>query len=83
MAFNLIGGLELIVKLLKSTNSEVLTSICAVVAKLASDEEILGVLTELGVVPLLAGLTNTVRTCDHCKQTSLYSLNTKVLSALQ
>ncbi|KAK5603323.1 hypothetical protein CRENBAI_010018 [Crenichthys baileyi] len=59
MVLFLIGGLELIVNLLKSTNNEVLTSICAVVSKLAKDKEILGVLTDRGVVPLLAELTNT------------------------
>ncbi|XP_047206437.1 outer dynein arm-docking complex subunit 2-like isoform X1 [Girardinichthys multiradiatus] len=59
MVLFLIGGLELIVNLLKSTNNEVLTSIGAVVSKLAKDKEILGVLTDLGVVPLLAELTNT------------------------
>ncbi|MEQ2158297.1 hypothetical protein GOODEAATRI_010729, partial [Goodea atripinnis] len=60
MVLFLIGGLELIVNLLKSTNNEVLTSIGAVVSKLAKDKEILGVLTDLGVVPLLAELTNTL-----------------------
>ncbi|KAM4718263.1 LOW QUALITY PROTEIN: outer dynein arm-docking complex subunit 2-like [Anableps anableps] len=59
MVLPLVGGLELIVHLLKSTNKEVLTNICAVVAKLAKDQEILGILTDHGAVPLLAGLTNT------------------------
>uniref|UniRef100_A0A3Q2PVW6 Armadillo repeat containing 4 n=1 Tax=Fundulus heteroclitus TaxID=8078 RepID=A0A3Q2PVW6_FUNHE len=59
MVLFLIGGLELIVHLLKSTNNEVRTSICAVVAKLAKDKEILGVLTDRGVVSLLAELINT------------------------
>lgn len=52
--------MELIVTLLKSTNTEVLASICAAVAKIAKDKENLAVLTDHGVVPLLASLTNTV-----------------------
>ncbi|XP_061570037.1 outer dynein arm-docking complex subunit 2 [Cololabis saira] len=56
---SLVGGLELIVKLLKSTNKEVLASVCAAVAKIAKDKENLAVLTDYGVVPLLAKLTNT------------------------
>ncbi|KAM6900499.1 outer dynein arm-docking complex subunit 2 [Xenentodon cancila] len=56
---SLVGGLELIVKLLKSTNKEVLASICAAIAKIAKDKENLAVLTDHGVVPLLAKLTNT------------------------
>uniref|UniRef100_A0A3B5PYU9 Armadillo repeat containing 4 n=1 Tax=Xiphophorus maculatus TaxID=8083 RepID=A0A3B5PYU9_XIPMA len=59
MVLFLIGGLKLIIQLLKSPSNEVLTSICAVIAKLAKDKEILGVLSDRGVVPLLAGLTNT------------------------
>ena len=54
------GGLELIVGLLKSTETEVLASVCAALAKIAQDEENLGVITDHGVVPLLAKLTNTV-----------------------
>ena len=56
------GGLELIVGLLKSDDHEVLASVCAAIAKIAKDEENLGVITDHGVVPLLATLTNTVRT---------------------
>ncbi|XP_075899183.1 outer dynein arm-docking complex subunit 2 isoform X3 [Nelusetta ayraudi] len=59
MVRSLVGGLELIVTLLKSTNTEVLASICAAVAKIAKDKENLAVLTDHGVVPLLASLTNT------------------------
>ena len=33
---------------------------CAAIAKIAKDEENLGVITDHGVVPLLATLTNTV-----------------------
>ncbi|XP_039983105.1 outer dynein arm-docking complex subunit 2 [Xiphias gladius] len=59
MVRSLVGGLELIVNLLKSTNIEVLASICAAIAKIAKDKENLAVLTDHGVVPLLAKLTNT------------------------
>lgn len=62
MVRSLVGGLELIVNLLKSTNIEVLASICAAIAKIAKDKENLAVLTDHGVVPLLANLTNTVST---------------------
>lgn len=54
------GGLELIVGLLKSSDHEVLASVCAAIAKIAKDEENLGVITDHGVVPLLAKLTHTV-----------------------
>ncbi|XP_028289055.1 armadillo repeat-containing protein 4 [Parambassis ranga] len=59
MVRSLVGGLELIINLLKSTNNEVLASICAAIAKIAKDKENLAVLTDHGVVPLLAKLTNT------------------------
>lgn len=62
MVRSLVGGLELIVTLLKSTNVEVLASICGAIAKIARDKENLAVLTDHGVVPLLASLTNTVST---------------------
>lgn len=62
MVRSLVGGLELIVNLLKSTSIEVLASICAAIAKIAKDKENLAVLTDHGVVPLLANLTNTVGT---------------------
>lgn len=55
-----VGGLELIVGLLKSPNAEVLAGVCASIAKIAMDEENLGVITDHGVVVLLAKLTNTV-----------------------
>ena len=55
-----VGGLELIVGLLKSADKEVLASVCAAIAKIAQDEENLGVITDHGVVPLLAALTDTV-----------------------
>lgn len=66
MVRSLVGGLELIVTLLKSTNMEVLASICAAIAQIARDKENLAVLTDHGVVPLLASLTNTVSETPLC-----------------
>jgi armadillo repeat-containing protein 4 len=57
---NFVGGLELIVSLLKSNDLEVLASSCAAIAEIAKDEENLAVITDHGVVPMLAHLTNTV-----------------------
>ena len=54
--------MELIVSLLKSSDKEVLASVCAAVAEIAKDEENLAVITDHGVVPMLASLTNTVNT---------------------
>ncbi|XP_056155767.1 outer dynein arm-docking complex subunit 2 isoform X2 [Lampris incognitus] len=59
MVRSFVGGLELIVNLLKSTNKEVLASVCAAIAKIAKDEENLAIITDQGVVPMLAKLTNT------------------------
>lgn len=56
-----VGGLELIVGLLNSPHPEVLASVCAAIAKIAKDEENLGVITDHGVVPMLASLTDRVR----------------------
>ncbi|XP_077753109.1 outer dynein arm-docking complex subunit 2 isoform X2 [Canis aureus] len=55
----LVGGLELIVNLLKSDNKEVLASVCAVITNIAKDQENLAVITDHGVVPLLSKLANT------------------------
>uniref|UniRef100_A0AAY5EMU2 Armadillo repeat containing 4 n=1 Tax=Electrophorus electricus TaxID=8005 RepID=A0AAY5EMU2_ELEEL len=60
MVRSFVGSLELIVHLLKSTNKEVLASVCAAIGKIAKDEENLAVITDHGVVPMLASLTNTV-----------------------
>ncbi|NXA15491.1 ARMC4 protein, partial [Sapayoa aenigma] len=59
MVRSFVGGLELIVNLLKSKNKEVLTSVCAAIANIAKDEENLAVMTDHGVVPLLSKLANT------------------------
>lgn len=60
MVRSFVGGLELIVSLLKSDDQEVLASVCAAIANIAKDEENLAVITDHGVVPMLAKLTNTV-----------------------
>ena len=39
---------------------QVLASVCAAIANIAKDEENLAVITDHGVVPMLARLTNTV-----------------------
>lgn len=59
MVRSYVGGLELIVHLLRSDNIKVLAAVCAAVASIAKDEENLAVLTDHGVIPLLAGLTRT------------------------
>ncbi|KAJ8320963.1 hypothetical protein KUTeg_002550 [Tegillarca granosa] len=58
MVRSFVGGLELIVSLLKSEDQEVLASVCAAIANIAKDEENLAVITDHGVVPMLAKLTN-------------------------
>lgn len=63
MVRSFVGGLELIVSLLKSDDLEVLASVCAAIANIAKDEENLAVITDHGVVPMLAKLTNTVSEC--------------------
>ncbi|WAR11483.1 ARMC4-like protein [Mya arenaria] len=60
MVRSFVGGLELIVSLLKSDHKEVLASVCAAIANIAKDEENLAVITDHGVVPMLARLTNTL-----------------------
>jgi len=57
MVRSFIGGLEFVVRLLKSSNANVLASACSVIASIAADEENLAVLTDHGVVPMLAQLT--------------------------
>ncbi|XP_044281246.1 outer dynein arm-docking complex subunit 2 isoform X1 [Varanus komodoensis] len=59
MVRSFVGGLELIVNLLKSDNKEVLASVCAAITNIAKDEENLAVITDHGVVPLLSKLANT------------------------
>lgn len=59
MVRSFVGGIELIVKLLKSPDSRVVACICAALAMVASDHENLAIVTDLGVVPLLAKLVTT------------------------
>jgi len=59
MVRSFVGGLELIVSLLKSDDKEVLASVCAAIANIAKDEENLAVITDHGVVPMLARLATT------------------------
>ncbi|KAM5235838.1 outer dynein arm-docking complex subunit 2 [Ctenodactylus gundi] len=59
MVRSFVGGLELVVNLLKSDNKEVLASVCAAITNIAKDQENLAVITDHGVVPLLSRLANT------------------------
>ncbi|XP_064019025.1 outer dynein arm-docking complex subunit 2 isoform X1 [Pogoniulus pusillus] len=59
MVRSFVGGLELVVNLLKSKNKEVLASVCAAIGSIAKDEENLAVITDHGVIPLLSKLANT------------------------
>jgi len=61
MVRSFVGGLELVVSLLRSSSIDVLAGVCAAVACIASDEENLAVITDHGVVPMLARLTCHVR----------------------
>jgi len=55
-----VGGLELLVKLLKSDHVQVLASTCKAIATIANgDEENLAVMTDQGVISSLARLTCT------------------------
>jgi len=60
MVRSFVGGLELIVSLLKSNDVYVLASICAAIAEIAKDEENLAVITDHGVVKLLSNLVTRV-----------------------
>ncbi|XP_031788283.1 armadillo repeat-containing protein gudu [Nasonia vitripennis] len=54
-----VGGLELVVSLLESEDTEVLSAVCATIAEIATDPENLGILTDHGVVKKLADLVHT------------------------
>lgn len=60
MVRSFVGGIELIVKLLQSPDTRVVACICAALAMVATDQENLAVVTDLGVVPILAKLANSV-----------------------
>lgn len=55
-----VGGLELIVSLLKSDDTQVLACVCAAISKVATDRENLAVISDHGVVGLLAQLVDKV-----------------------
>ncbi len=61
MVRSFVGGLELIVSLLKLKDVEVLASVCDAIGEIAKDEENLAVITDHGVVKLLSNLVNRVR----------------------
>jgi len=61
MVRSFVGGLELIVSLLKSNEVGVLASVCAAIAEIAKDEENLAVITDHGVVKLLSNLVTRVK----------------------
>ncbi|KAL1790573.1 armadillo repeat-containing protein 4 isoform X3, partial [Sigmodon hispidus] len=58
MVYSFVGGLELVVNLLKSDN-KVLVSVHAVITNTAKDQENLAVITDHAVVLLLSKLGNT------------------------
>ncbi|XP_061614319.1 outer dynein arm-docking complex subunit 2 [Phyllopteryx taeniolatus] len=58
MVSSLMGAMELVIDLLKSSNDDVLASMCAVIAQIAKDKYNLAVLTDYEVVLLLAKLTD-------------------------
>ena len=60
MVRSFVGGLELIVNLLRSERYEVLAAVCAAIAQIAKDEENLAVITDHNVVPMLSNLTSIV-----------------------
>ncbi|ESO09259.1 hypothetical protein HELRODRAFT_156424 [Helobdella robusta] len=66
MVRSLVSGLEILVKLLKSNNVNVLASVCATIANVVQDEENIGILTEFKVCYLLSKIlcapnTNTLQ----------------------
>lgn len=67
-----VGGLELTVSLLDSTNPKVLSAVSATIAAIALDPENLGILTDHGVVSKLANLTKTVNI--NLKLINIYNL---------
>lgn len=59
MVRSFVGGLELIVSLLKSTDKHVLSAVCAALAVIATDKENLAVMTDHGLIPMLVALVKT------------------------
>jgi len=60
MVRSFVGGMQLIVNMLRSADEEVLASACAAITGIAKDKENLAVITDYGVVAMLANLTHTV-----------------------
>ena len=54
-----VGGLEIMMNLLKSHSLDVVAAMCRVVSQIAQDEENLGIMSDLKVVELLSNLTGT------------------------
>lgn len=67
MVRSFVGGLEIIVQLLKSDDVKVLGCVCAAIAEVAKDIENLAVISDHGVVPRLVDLiaTNDVFLREH------------------
>nr|KAF6499054.1 armadillo repeat containing 4 [Molossus molossus] len=59
MVRSFVGGLELVVNLLKSDNKEVSASVCAAITNIAKGQENLAIITDHGIVPLFSKLANT------------------------
>lgn len=59
MVRSFVGGIELIMQLLESTDKRVVASTCAALSMVATDQENLAIVSELGVVPILATLSKT------------------------
>eukprot|EP00792_Barthelona_sp_PAP020_P007428 TRINITY_DN3143_c5_g2_i2.p1 TRINITY_DN3143_c5_g2~~TRINITY_DN3143_c5_g2_i2.p1 ORF type:complete len:805 (-),score=178.47 TRINITY_DN3143_c5_g2_i2:326-2740(-) len=53
-----VGGLEMLISLLTSDSNDVLANTCAAVARIATNTENLEVITEDGIIPLLAALVH-------------------------
>lgn len=53
------GGFQIIIAILKSQDTVVLAAICGLIAKIAMDLENLAILSDYGIIPLLAKLIHT------------------------
>jgi len=75
VARSLVGGLELLVSLLRAPDLNVVTAAAAAVARMATEDETLAVLSDHHVVALLANLVRSVKSIcflfknnTHCQQ---------------
>ncbi|KAL1129974.1 hypothetical protein AAG570_012918, partial [Ranatra chinensis] len=59
MVRSLVGGLELLVSLLKSEDKDVVRNVCLAISHIAADRDNLAVITDHGVIPLLCNLVDT------------------------